>query len=207
MSGGEHRGHAVALLDAVGERRPQRLRARPRASALSAVARRRCSGVRRSWATLSSEPLIPARSDSMRSSISLASRPRSSRASPSPRTATRAETWPVRTMPSRTAVSRRRGRRADRVARAAPPSASSTTAAKARAAPARKRARMSARASELLPTSKSVPSGRRADATSKPSGLPGAGDAGEHGLARGAGDAHHQALRAAGQPIAWPPPR
>ena len=76
MSVGQHGGHAVALLDA-GRRGPPAPppAARPREARLSAVARSRCRGVRRSWATLSREPLIPAISASIRSSISLASRP------------------------------------------------------------------------------------------------------------------------------------
>ena len=162
-------GHAVALLDAGGEGRARRLGARSPRSALSAVARSRCRGVRRSWATLSSEPFIPAMRASMRSSISLASRPRSSRGSPSLRTGTRAETWPVRTMPPSTAREPAQGsqglagERARRRPRRAAP-----RRANARAARARKRAGCRRGPRSSCPPRRAVPSGRRTEATSKP---------------------------------------
>ena len=172
MSSGSTRRGRLPPARAESERRRASASA-PSLSPSSSSARSRASGVRRSWATLSSDPVRPAIRASMRSSIPLNRRDRSSRGSPSPRTGTRTETCPVRTIPPSTALSRRSGARAERVMRTPPTTAKKRLETKSKAAAARKRRRMSERTSVLLPTWKSVPSPRRIEATSKAAPGPG----------------------------------
>ena len=157
----EHRHDAVGLLEAVGQRvarsasRIARRAARSRPSP-----RRRAIGVRRSCATLSSAPRMPATTASMRSSMRVDEDAQLAERIPGRCTGTRALVRPVRMMPRTVSASvahrLQRRPREHRAARAAAISTMSSEVEEQRrggSAGAARRAR-----SVLLPTWNSVPS-------------------------------------------------